>query len=139
MISREAVYAALFAKISAIPGLIAPSRKLRHWSDVTEYPVMFQAQKSETVYKTKNVDPRIEMLVDIYIYVKAEPGQPSSPLLNNLLDQVATAVAPDFGGDDKQTLGGLVEDCKIVGQILTDEGTLGELAVAIVPIHIQVV
>jgi hypothetical protein len=139
MIARELVYAALYARLLTIPGIVTTSRKLMHWADVTEFPAMFQAQKSETVSKTKGVDTKLEMMVDVYVYVKVEDGQPSSPALNDMLDKVAAAIAPIPGSDNKQTLGGLVEDCVLRGQILTDEGTLGELAVAIIPIQIQVV
>jgi len=59
--------------------------------------------------------------------------------INQILDELEAALAPPPGPSFKQTLGGLVEHCWINGEIQTDEGTLGNQAVAIIPIRMLVV
>lgn len=137
--NREDIYAALFALLGKLPGVLTSSRQLKHWDDVNEFPAVFQSQKTEIANKSgRGIPTRWTLLVDIYVYVKVETGQPSSPALNEMLDYITDALAAPEPIDNKQTLGGLVEDCWIDGQITTDEGTLGELAVAIIPVHIIV-
>lgn len=137
--NREQIYAAMFSLIGSLAGVQTCSRKLMHWADVTAFPAVFQAQKTEVAVKAgRGIPTRWTLLCDIYVYVRVEPGQPSSPALNAMLDAITMALAPPEVIDNKQTLGGLVEDCWIDGQIVTDEGTLGELAVAVIPVHIIV-
>ena len=59
-----------------------------------------------------------------------------SSVMNPLLDAVTAALAPDNPINTAQTLGGTVAHCWIEGAIETDEGTLGDQAVAIVPVRI---
>jgi hypothetical protein len=136
---RELIYSTLYSLFGRLPGVQTSSRKLLHWADVTEFPAFFQAQKTEVATKLgRGVPTKWMLLVDLYVYVRVEPGKPSSPALNKMLDAVVNAIAAPQKIDNKQTLGGIVEDCWIDGQIITDEGTLGELAVAIIPVHIEV-
>lgn len=77
-------------------------------------------------------------MADVYIYVKTDGESPSS-LLNPLLDAVEQALQPQHPDINQwQTLGGLATHCWIEGTIETDEGTLGDQAVAIIPINILV-
>jgi hypothetical protein len=69
----------------------------------------------------------------LYLYCQNhDPG-----LQNDLLDAVEEALAPE-PGEAVLTLGGLVARCWIDGDIETDEGLLGEQAVAIVPVSILI-
>jgi hypothetical protein len=52
--------------------------------------------------------------------------------LNQLVDAIELALSPGPAFEE-QTLGGLVSHCRIVGEIETDEGVLGDQAVAIIP------
>src|SRR4051812_8813483 len=49
MISREPIYAALFALAAGAAHFVTTGRKLRHWSDLTapEQPALFMRQKLE--------------------------------------------------------------------------------------------
>ncbi|QDD62649.1 hypothetical protein EJD96_00070 (plasmid) [Herbaspirillum seropedicae] len=137
--NREQIYAALFAKLSASSAFKTKSRKLRHWADVKdiEQPALFQAQKRELAMTTPGQPTVWSLQVDVYIYVHQKNGMPST-LLNGLLDALADSLAPD-PITNKCTLGGLVQHAWIEGAIETDEGTLGDQAVAIVPIVIKAV
>lgn len=138
--NREPIYSALFAKVSIAPGMQTVSRRLRHWADVppTDQPALFQIQKSETTTQLKGVPVKWTAKVDLYLYVNmSDPNNTPSTLLNYYLDAIESALAPDISGF--QTLGGLVSHCWIGGSVETDEGVLGDQAVAIIPIEILAV
>ena len=136
--SREAVYSALFARVSAAAGFATTSRRLQMWTDVPPgaQPALFQAQRSEQVTQVTNRPPIWKFHVDLYIYAYATDNGVSPAIqLNALVDAVEAALAPTF---ENQTLGGLVTYARISGQIQTDEGVLGQQAVAIIPVEIEV-
>jgi hypothetical protein len=139
MTNREAAYAALFARIASTPGLVTASRRLRHWTDVahTEQPALFQVQKRETVTERRGLPPVRRLSVELYLFasVNGDRGTAPSQVLNPMLDAIEAALLPD-AGHAVQTLGGLVEHAWIAGRIETDEGVLGDQAVAIVPVEI---
>lgn len=139
--NREAIYAALFARLSAIPGLVTTSRKLRHWTDVPppEQPALFQAQGNQTAQPQTGLPPKWLLSADVYIYVRTTGADAPGPVINPILDAVTDALAPDNPVRNTCTLGGLVEWARIEGAIETDEGTLGDQAVAIIPINILAV
>ncbi len=136
--SREAIYSALFSSLSTISGFAVTSRKLRHWADVgpAEQPALFMTQKTESVKQQTNQPPVWTYHVDLYVYAFAtDPDASPAIQLNGLIDSIESAIAAAFPPEN-QTLGGLVTYCRIAGQIVTDEGVLGQQAVAIVPIEI---
>lgn len=138
--TREPIYAALFARLASSAGFVTTGRRLKHWNDVhaSSQPALFMAQKTETPSQVRGIPARWELKVDVYLYVNTSGDQAPGTLLNAVLDSVAEALAPNNPIENVQTLGGLVEHCWIEGTIETDEGTLGDQAVAIVPISILV-
>lgn len=130
--TRETIFAALFAKLN-ISGLNTRSRILKHWADVpsSSQPALYMAKGSESVQQVTGQPSRVTMDAKVWVYAySTDPSvSPSSPL-NAILDGIMAAVAPTPGPQNKQTLGGLVEHCWIDGEIITDEGSLGEQAVA---------
>lgn len=140
--SREAIYAALFDKLGASAGFVTKSRKLKHWSDVTasEQPALFQAQKSESAATVPGQPTQWNYMVDVYLYANTggDPNVAPSQILNPLIDAIVAAMAPE-PISNKQTLGGLVQHAWIEGAIETDEGVLGDQAVAIIPVAMKVV
>lgn len=138
-IDRESIYQALFAKLSAIDGLKTKSRKLKHWNDVgpAQQPALFVAHKNEHTQPKQGMPPIKTLTVDVYVYVKTTGNQIPSTVLSKYLAAVDDVLKPDTAPFiNKCTLGGLVEHCWIEGTTETDEGTLGDQAVAIIPIHI---
>ena len=138
--TREPIFAALFAKLAATPGLSTSSRILKHFSDVLipDQPALFLSEVSQTVERSRGLPKKWIFLCNVYVYVRrAGMDQISSTNINNILDAIEAALEPP-AGTDVQTLGGLVEHCWIEGTVATDEGTLGEQAVAIIPIRILV-
>jgi len=139
--TREPIYAALFALVGSVPGFSTASRRLRHWADVpaTNQPALFQVQKGETVTERRGLPPKRQFSVELFVYARAggEPNDPPSQILNPLLDGIEAALAPE-PGREVQTLSGLVAHAWIAGRIESDEGLLGDQAVAIVPIDILI-
>lgn len=136
--NREPIYAALFDRLAAIPGIKTASRRLRHWSDVgaSEQPALFLAQKQETAQSVPGEAPRWTLAVNVYLYANTPAPQAPGAAMNPLLDAIESALLPDNPVKNTCTLGGLAHHCRIEGAIETDEGTLGDQAVAIVPILI---
>jgi hypothetical protein len=138
-IAREPIFAALFAKLTASAGYATSSRKLKHWSDVPrdQQPALFLAQGRQSV-KTVRGQPSVWTLsAEVYVYVNTSGFSNPGSALNPLMDAIEAALAGNQG-ENTQTLGGLVDWCRIEGSIETDEGTLGDQAVAIIPISILV-
>lgn len=141
MTTRETIMAALFARLAAIDGLASSSRRLRHWADVPaeDQPALFLAQRTGGVVERVRGQPsRLTLRADAYLYVRTDESTLPATILNDLLDAVAEALEPESEAFPVQTLGGVVHHCWIDGEIETDEGTLGDQAVAIVPITIIV-
>jgi hypothetical protein len=119
------------------------TRLLRHWTDVpgSEQPCMFVAQGDELSEKRPGQPAKWTLFPTVYVYVQAPDDRtPPGPALNALLGTIRDALGPDRSGpgrvQNRQTLGGLVFDTWIEGKIETDEGYLGQQAVAKVPIRI---
>lgn len=135
MKDREAAYAALFSKLSVITGVTTKERRLRHWVDVqpSEMPYLAMAVGGQMATPVKGLPTKWTLNADVYLYVQSD-NLPPGPILNGLLDKIDAALAPE-PGQTTQTLGGTVSHAWIEGDVQTDEGTLGSIAVAIVPLR----
>jgi hypothetical protein len=141
MISREPIYAALFGLIEAAADFTVVDRRLRHWSSVSpaEQPALFMAQKSELAsVKTLGAPTVWTLSVDLYVYAhSSDPYLAPATILNPLIDAVEAALAPSATtGIQDLGLPAVVQHAYISGKIETDEGVLGDQAVAIVPVEI---
>ncbi|EHU2374009.1 MULTISPECIES: hypothetical protein [Acinetobacter calcoaceticus/baumannii complex] len=143
-INREAIFMALFDLLKNIDGFVTAERRLRHWSDVPdiEQPYLCLAQGQQSVAQgspATGVKPKWTLYADIYLYARTTGEQVPSSVLNPLVDAIEAALQPEFPEIEKcQTLNSLVTHCWIDGTIETDEGTLGDQAVAVIPISILV-
>jgi len=133
--NREAIYSALFTKLQGSANYVTTSRRLLHWNDVqaSQQPALFMAQRTEVATTDRGIPTRWTMTVDVYVYARTDGGLAPGPIINPLLDAIENALAPN-AVENAQTLGGLVSWCRIEGAIETDEGTLGDQLVAIIPI-----
>jgi hypothetical protein len=141
MINREPIYAALFGLIETAADFTVVDRRLRHWSDVApaEQPALFMAQKTELAsVKTLGAPTVWTLAVDLYVYAhSSDPYLAPATVLNPLLDAVEAALAPSATtGIQDLGLPATVQHAYIAGKIETDEGVLGDQAVAIVPVEI---
>jgi len=141
MIARESIYAALFDLAADAAGFVTAERRLRHWSDVApaEQPSLFMAQKSEiAAVKTLGAPTVWTLLVELYLYAhSSDPYLSPATVLNPLVDAVEAALAP-AATTGLQDLGlpSMVQHATIAGKIETEEGVLGDQAIAIIPIEI---
>ena len=142
MIVREPIYAALFALIESAAPFVTAERRLRHWSDVApaEQPALFMAQKSETAATKALGAPSVWTLnIELYLYAhSSDPYLSPATVLNPLIDAVEAALAPS-PITSLQDLGlpAMVQHAMIAGKIDTDEGALGDQAIAIIPVQIR--
>lgn len=138
--NRELIYSKFFDLIKNVGDFKTASRRLKHWSDIApaQQPAMFQSQRTEIVTRTPGLNPVWDLHLDIYLYANTGGDRDKSPaqIINPLIDAIEAALKPN-PIDNKQTLGGLVQHAWIDGAIETDEGVLGDQAVAIIPVVIR--
>jgi hypothetical protein len=135
-VNREELWTALFALFSGLADFAVADRRLQHWDDAPGYPALYLNQGAETVSRAgRGLPSSYTMSAEIYLYVRNESNGTPATQLNELLDKVTPLFNPD-PIHQRQTLGGLVHDAWIDGSIARDEGTLGDIGVAIVPIKI---
>jgi hypothetical protein len=141
MITREPIYCALWELAAGSASFATAERRLRHWSDVgpAEQPALFMSEKG-SVAKVKALGAPViwTLYADFYIYVhSSDPHEAPAILLNPLLDALEAALAPQPAtGIQNLGLPAMVQHAYISGKIETDEGTLGDQAIAIVPVEI---
>lgn len=156
MMNREAIYAALFARVSgatwaAIPitgatGFIAASRKRVGLAETPpdQMPALYQTQVAEDVVRKPGQPAIVTLKVQWLVYVchlaNVESTVIPTQQLNPILDAMQLAMEPNGTDGDPQrcTLGRLVYDCKIAGKINNYEGDLGDFGVLEIPVEIIV-
>jgi hypothetical protein len=141
VIVRESIYAALWALGAGATSFASANRRLRHWADVApaEQPALFMSEKGgHAVTKALGAPIVWTLYADFYLYVhSSDPYLAPAMVLNPLLDALETALAPSPAtGIQNLGLPAMVQHAYIAGKIETDEGVLGDQAIAIVPIEI---
>jgi hypothetical protein len=141
MIDREVIYSSLWALASRAWSFASANRRLRHWSDVSpaEQPALFMSEKGGyAAVKALGAPIVWTLYADFYIYVHtSDPYEAPAAVLNPLLDSLESALAPaPATGIQNLGLPELVQHAYIAGKIETDEGVLGDQAIAIVPVEI---
>ena len=135
---REAVFAALFARLQAVAGLTTVSRKMRAINELRpeEFNAAFQLQGPQHASFKGDVPTKtvLSAMWAIYTFTDDQTVAPSTAL-NNLVDACCAVLAPSVGFD-RQTLGGLVELVAVDGEIEVYEGLLGSQAAALIPIKL---
>lgn len=135
--TREPIYTALATLLTGIQGLTV-SRRLKHWADIpkSQQPILFLVQKTETAVTQTGQPTRWTLHLDLYLYCHStDPSVPPITVANPILDSISQVLdlPPAIG---RQTLNGLVQYCRIQGQIQTDEGVLDDQSVCIIPVEI---
>lgn len=141
--SRENISVALFNLIAAAtytPAIATFSRKYISTADLAggQLPAVCVLVKNEHA-QNKGLGTPIEwkLEVEVFIFVATgNPGTEPETIVNNILDAIEKAIAPAPGPQGRQTLGGLVYDCRINGTIERDPGFIGGVGAAAVPIEI---
>ncbi len=144
---REQIYAALFAQLQS--ALVAPAGPFktvsRRWQDPSQIspadrPALYQVQKDELANTSVIGVPVLWKIgLDLVLYTAgdAEPNVVQSTELNNLLDAVEVALQSTTPGLT-QSLGKQVTCCRIDGKLEIIENVQGTMAMAVVPILIEI-
>lgn len=141
--TREQIAAAFFSvvqtAVAAVPSPNTPvtvSRRLEHWEDVgsEQQPAVFVAQRGQVRRDTVSGRLLVNLMdFDVYVYVtETDHSQTPATKLNAIVDAMETAFRPGVDGEP-QTLSGLVQYTEVT-KVETDEGTLGDQAVALVSV-----
>ncbi len=144
---RELIYATLFAQLqSALMAPTGPFKTVsRRWQDPSQIspadrPALYQVQKDELA-KTSVIGVPVlwKIGLDLVVYTAgdAEPNVVQSTELNNLLDAVEAALRSATPGL-AQSLGRNVTYCRIEGKLEIVENVQGAMAMAVVPILIEI-
>ncbi len=140
--SCEAAFSALFAAVSAAFPWGLASRRMKLWSEVPAAvrPAFFQLESGPETYQwTSPAAPRRTFEARLFLYFDArDPTSPGASALNAALDAIDAALTP-AGADlslGRQTLGGTVHDCKIVGVPVRDAGDLDGDGLAVVSVRL---
>ncbi len=126
--------------VALTTGFLTFSRRLKRWQDVTAQPALFLREADEELEYQNNILQRQTMKAEVWIYSNAGQNPDASPgsALNNLLDAVQAAFAPDDSMQYRFTLGGVVEWCRLVGKIEKSPGDLDGQAIAVAEVEITV-
>lgn len=140
--SREAAFSALFATVSAAYPWGLASRRMKLWSDVPSAlrPALFQLEFGPETYQWASpATPRRSLEAKLFLYFDArDPSTAGASAINAALDAIDAALAPS-GLDlasGRQTLGGVVHDCKIIGVPVRDTGDLDGDGLAVVSVRL---
>jgi hypothetical protein len=141
MIIRETIYAALWTLGAGAARFASANRRLRHWADVApaEQPALFMSEKGGHAAIKRLGAPIVWTLhAEFYVYVhSSDPYTAPGTILNPLIDALEAALAPSpTTGVQNLGLPEMVQHAYIAGKIETDEGVLGDQAIAIVPVEV---
>jgi hypothetical protein len=140
--SREAAFSALFAAVTAAYPWGLTSRRMKLWTEVPSAlrPAFFQLESGPESYQWASpATPRRTLEAKLFLYFDArDPATPGATAINQALDAIDAALTPS-GADlasGRQTLGGVVHDCKINGVPVRDTGDLDGDGLAVVSVRL---
>lgn len=124
--TTEQAFAALFELVQEAAPFRATTRDVRQWSALESgvLPALIQEQTSPSFDSKPNIPTIVRLKADLAIICDASDSVAvPSTALNAVVDAVLAALAPDPITDMRQTLGGLVYDCKPMGDGFYREAT----------------
>lgn len=141
MIALEPIYAALWAKITPLPGVNYFTRRPvvpQNLADGQFPAVMLNQLEIDALCDGSGQGITFTIPVEILIYVNtgSDPNAVPTVALNGFIDEVRAAIQPLGPPGMLQTLGGLVQSVYVNGKIEVFEGNQGVFGIAILPITI---
>lgn len=139
--TRESAYTALANLLGNVNGVKSVTRNVVHWQDSPpeSQPALYiQVLSEDRQNEGRRTPSRVFLNAKVWAYVQTNQGDPVGPLLNPLLDAIDDALAPPDSAGVYQTLGGVVSHCWVEGTTEIYEGTLGNTAVAVIPIKMLI-
>ena len=131
------------ANAAAVPmstGFLTTGRRVIPWNQVGSQPALFLRGVEEDL-EYENIVLQVQTIdAEIWIYSNAgqNPNVVPETALNNLMDAVQAAFAPDLPGTYRFTLGQLVHWCRLEGRVIKDPGDASGQAIALMPVRITV-
>lgn len=135
---REAVMTALCSKLFAVADFRTTGRKVLLWTKVSAFPAIFVRNLGDLYEHPNIILQRVTMRAEVWIYAHGNPEDATGSQLNDLVDAVEGAFAPDNQALHTMTLGGLVQHCWIDGESTFDPGDIDNFGKAILPVKILV-
>lgn len=140
----EAIYAALFAlaaaaTVNGAPAFKFTKRRMIQPEQCPHFPALLMEQLPEHYQANLNAPPIIHLEVRLWIFVDTpaiDDAALPATVINGLKDAVVAALAAGGDTQPNQTLGGLVSDAWIEGEILTDEGLPDQRGLVMIPVRI---
>lgn len=142
-VPRETVAAALFSllqttQIGGNPAFLTTGRRGRIWSNVTpdDQPAMFLIHSGESAVQSQAPGLTKWLLhFEMLVYLRVDPSPTATPdtTINAILDAI-DAQLQSMPPGERQTLGGVIYNAWIEGQILIDTGILDQQVAILVPI-----
>jgi hypothetical protein len=141
MATREAILAALLAKVQGGGYFVTTGRRARDPSSIgpAQSPACFLVVANETFErKAPNLAAIRTLNVSAFIYndIGAAPNVYPETALNNAMEALEAVLVPDDARTGFCTLGGLVYACYLKGQARRAPAELTGKALAIVPIEV---
>jgi len=149
-LDREPIYARLFERLAAVPGLAYSSRRLKPYADVpgSEQPALFLTTGDQTPENKLGEPPTWILGADVFLYVRMDdPETIPGAVLNALIKTIEEALewrisdvvpGPVFAptGRVQTTLGGLVQYAWIADSRIV-EGVTAQQAAAHLSIEMR--
>jgi hypothetical protein len=145
-VTRESIFEALLtqlatAQIAGSAAFVTLSRKFEQWDAVpgVNQPAAYLVKGFEHSSQGTYGETKWRLKALLWVYCQHDPTSDSpGAQLNNVLDAVEQVLLPP-PGFDRQTLGLLVANVYIDGEVIISEGSLPEdlTSVAVLPITID--
>lgn len=141
-INREAIHSAIFELLRPLhdAGTIKTlTRQLQSFTDVPpeDMPYICMVGRNQRRTQQQHTPAKYSLPVELYVYVARKGSdEVAATLLNQTLDAIDRALErPHNHPVQDLGVGGVIR-AWVEGEITTDEGTLGDIAVAVVPIEV---
>ena len=141
--TRENAFNALFALAKTVVPPTATtwkttSRKLRHWDDVptASQPALFVHKGPEDITEPNLGLHNYKWNASIWIYFRADvvsTGISPDTVINQMLDAFDATFESQPPGE-RQTLGNVIYNCCIEGQVHVDAGIVDNQCVVVIPV-----
>jgi len=138
-VSRDTITDALQKLVFAVADFKTTGERVSHWDQVANQPAAFVRWLGDAYGGADLIMVPVTLHFEIWFYVKApSPTSSAAEPLRELVDDLEAAMAPDDPRTNRLTLGGLVQDCRLEGESLIDQGDVGGQGKAVIPVRIDV-
>jgi hypothetical protein len=139
--TRESIGAALFALVQKLTGI---SNAQRSYIDAmtlgtSNLPALELVEKRERAeFRGTGLPVKWTLVYYLYLFASTSPNpgeDGAETILNNLLDTIEKSIGPSVP-TGIQTLGGLVYDVRVNGEIVREPGFASGIGAAAIPIEV---